>query len=137
MVTTLQLCRRTKRDTIQRLTQDTFDEVAAGTGIAAIDFWAAWCWPCRAMGPQFERAAEMRPQYRCAKVDVDVDEQPALARRFGITSIPTLLVLRDGQPVAAETGVIGAEHLARALDRLAAAGTQDTPAVPEAAEVAR
>jgi thioredoxin-like negative regulator of GroEL len=87
------------------------------------------------MGPQFERAAAMRPQYLFAKVDVD--EQPALARRFEIASIPTLLVLRDGQPVAAETGVIGAEHLVRALDRIAAAAVEDSALVPSGAEVAR
>jgi thioredoxin len=106
-------------DTIQHLTEDTFDDAVAQPGIIVIDFWAAWCWPCRAMAPQFERAAALRPQYRFAKVDVD--SQPALAKRFAIASIPTLLVLRDGEPVAEETGVIGAEHLSRALDRLAGA----------------
>jgi thioredoxin 1 len=122
-------------NTPQRLTEDAFDEAVAQPGIVVIDFWAAWCWPCRAMGPQFDRAAELRPQYRFAKVDVD--EQPALARRFGIASIPTLFVLRDGEPVAAETGVIAAEHLARALDRLAAAGTEETVPVPAGAAVGR
>jgi thioredoxin len=106
-------------DTIQHLTEDTFDDTTSTPGITVIDFWASWCWPCRAMGPQFERAAELRPQYRFAKIDVDAE--PALAARFGIASIPTLMVLRDGKPVAAQAGVMDAEQLMRALDRIATA----------------
>jgi thioredoxin 1 len=104
--------------TVHNLTQQTFDDTVAKHGITVIDFWASWCWPCRAMSPQFEHAAELRPQYRFAKVDVDAE--PELASRFGIASVPTLLVLRNGEPVAAQAGVIAAEHLVRALDRLAA-----------------
>jgi thioredoxin 2 len=59
----------------------------------------------------------LRPQYRFAKVDVDAE--PALAAAYGIRSIPTLMVLRDGQPLAAQAGVVGAEPLVEALDRLA------------------
>jgi thioredoxin 1 len=105
-------------DTIQHLTEDTFHETISEAGVVVIDFWAAWCWPCRAMAPQFERAAELRPEYSFAKVDVDAE--PALASRFEISSIPTIVVLRDGEPVAAQTGVIAAEQLAGALDRIAA-----------------
>ena len=105
-------------DTIQHLTNDTFDDAIPDADIVVIDFWASWCWPCRAMAPQFERAAELRPQFRFAKVDVDAE--PALAKRFGIASIPTIVVLRDGEPVAAQAGVIAAEQLAGALDRIAA-----------------
>ena len=86
-------------DTIQLVTNDTLDSAITEAGIVVIDFWASWCWPCRAMAPQFERAAELRPQYRFAKVDVDAE--PAVASRFGIASIPTIVVLHDGEPVAA------------------------------------
>ena len=103
--------------TIDHLTEPTFDQ-AVSDGITVIDFWASWCGPCRAMAPQFQRAAELRPTYRFAKVDVDAE--PALAARYGIRSIPTLMVLRDGQPVAAQAGVIRAENLIEALDRIAA-----------------
>ena len=105
--------------TIEHLTDASFDG-AVGEGITVIDFWAAWCGPCRAMAPQFERAAQLRPQYRFAKVDVDAE--PALAGRYAIRSIPTLMVLRDGQPLAAQAGLIPADALVEALDRLAAAG---------------
>ena len=104
-------------DTIQHLTEETFAEAVAGPGITVIDFWASWCGPCRAMAAQFENAAGLRPQYRFAKVDVDAE--PALAARFQIRSIPTLIVLRDGEPVAAQAGIVGADALVKALDRIA------------------
>jgi thioredoxin 1 len=105
-------------DAIEHLTDDTFDEAITEPGIVVIDFWASWCWPCRAMTAQFERAAELRPQYRFTNVDVDAE--PGLASGFGMASIPTIVVLRDGELVAALAGVIAAAQLAGALDRIAA-----------------
>ena len=104
-------------DTIEHLTEDTFEAAANRPGLTVIDFWAGWCGPCRAMAPQFERAAALRPQHRFAKVDVDAE--PALAAAYDIRSIPTLMVLRDGKPIAAQAGVVGADQLVQALDRLA------------------
>jgi thioredoxin len=103
---------------VEHLTQQTF-AAAVGEGLTVVDFWAGWCGPCREMAPEFARAAQLRPQYRFAKVDVDAE--PELAGRFGIRSIPTLTVLRDGEPVAAQAGLTAAEALVEALDRLAAA----------------
>lgn len=102
---------------IENLTEKTHAAAVRRTGITVIDFWAAWCGPCRVMAPQFERAAALRPQYRFAKVDVDAE--PALAATYGIRSIPTLAVLRDGELVAAHAGVIPADELVDALDRIA------------------
>ena len=110
--------------TVENLTQEDFERTLDQPGITVVDFWAAWCPPCRAMAPQFERAAELRPQYRFAKVDVDAE--PALAGTYAVRSIPTLLVLRDGEPVAQQAGVVGAEQLVAALDRIDTA----TPVAP-------
>jgi thioredoxin 1 len=68
-------------------------------------------------------------QYRFAKVDIDAEPEPA--RRYGIRSIPTLMVSRDGEPVAAQAGLIPAQPLVEALDRLAASGAK--PAVKQSA----
>lgn len=114
---------------IEHLTTATFDRsVAEGTTV--VDFWATWCGPCRTMASQLERAARLRPNYHFAKVDVDAE--PALAGRFDIRSIPTLVVVRDGRPIAVQAGVIGAEQLVRALDRIAANGTDASVAVEAA-----
>jgi len=101
---------------VESLTQDTFEPALEEPGIMVIDFWATWCSPCRAMAPQFERAADLRRHYRFAKVDVDAE--PALAGAYAVRSIPTLMVLRDGEPVASQTGVVAAEQLVEALDRI-------------------
>ena len=87
-------------------------------GITVVDFWAGWCGPCRAMAPQFEEASRLRPGYRFAKVDVDA--APAVAAAYGIRSIPTVMVLRDGTPIAAQAGVMAAGVLVDAVDRVAA-----------------
>lgn len=113
-------------DTSEHLTEESCEAAVRRPGLAVIDFWAGWCGPCRVMAPQFERAAAFRPQFRFGKVDVDAE--PALANRFGISSIPTLLVLRDGEPIAAQAGVVGADRLVQALDRLAAADAAEAVA---------
>ena len=103
-------------DTMLHLDDANFS-VSVADGITVVDFWAGWCGPCRTMAPQFERAAQLRPQYRFAKVDVDAAAQVAAA--FGIRSIPTLMVLRDGTPIAAHAGIMSADQLVAAVDRVA------------------
>ena len=102
---------------IETLTQHTLTNALRQPGILVIDFWAPWCGPCRTMAPQFERAAEMRPGYRFAKVNVD--EQPTVASAFQIRSIPTLVVINDGEVIGAYPGVVGADQLVGSLDQLA------------------
>ncbi|HEX2891039.1 thioredoxin TrxC [Vineibacter terrae] len=72
-----------------------------------VDFWAPWCGPCKVMAPQFEKAAgRLEPALRLAKVNTE--EEQGLAARFGIQSIPTLLLLRDGQEIARRSGLMDA-----------------------------
>jgi thioredoxin 2 len=75
-----------------------------------VDFWAAWCGPCQAMAPHFEQAAaRLEPDVRLGKINTE--EEPDLARRYGIRGIPTLILFRDGQEAARVSGAMDVQGL--------------------------
>jgi len=86
------------------LTQENFEQTVSADGIVLVDFWATWCGPCRQFGPIFEEASEKYPDIVFGKVDTDDQQQMAMAAQ--ITSIPTLMVFRDGIVVFRQSGAL-------------------------------
>jgi thioredoxin 1 len=88
----------------QELTAQTFPEAVNKDGIVFVDFWAAWCGPCRSFAPTFEAAATDNPDITFGKVDTEAEQE--LAAAAGIRSIPTLMAFRDGVLVFNQAGAL-------------------------------
>ena len=102
-------------------TDANFDaEVAEGAGVTVVDFWAPWCGPCRFVAPVIEQLAE-EYQGRVRVGKLNVDENPMVAARFGIRSIPTIGIFRDGEPVDGVVGAVGKAVLQTAVEKQLAA----------------
>jgi thioredoxin 1 len=101
-------------------------EVVGAKGPVLVDFWAPWCAPCRMVGPVIEELAGTYAG-RVTVGKVNVDENPELAERYGIQSIPTLLLFANGQPVARQIGAVPKDRLVQALDAHLAGAAAPTP----------
>ena len=103
-------------DTTLHLTEETFDaELGKHPGLLMVDFWAEWCAPCRAIAPTLdELARESAGKVSLAKVNID--EHPALAARYGIRSIPTILFIKSGEVVDQVIGAVPKAQIKKKLD---------------------
>jgi thioredoxin 1 len=90
-------------------TEKTFDQTITDNSIVLVDFWAAWCGPCRMFAPTFTAAAEKHPDIVFAKVDTEAEQ--SLAAAAGIRSIPTLMAFRDKVLVFSQPGALNASSL--------------------------
>ena len=86
------------------LTADNFNSTVSGDGLILVDFWAEWCPPCKMFGPVFEKTSERHPDAVFGKVDTEA--QPEIAAAFDITSIPTLMIIRDSVVLYAQPGAL-------------------------------
>ena len=102
------------------VTESTFDQEVLGSEQAVIvDFWAEWCGPCHAVSPVLERIVEERSS-ELKLVKVNIDEEPNLAQRYGIASIPTIILFKGGEPAAHAIGAQPKQALERSLGLVAA-----------------
>ena len=96
------------------LTDDDF-AATVGTGVTLVDFWAPWCGPCRMQGPIVDAVAE-KIDGRATVAKVNVDDAPQTAAKYGIRSIPTTIVFKDGDPAQQFVGVQSEQHLVSAIE---------------------
>jgi thioredoxin 1 len=97
------------------VTESSFEqEVIQSDKPVIVDFWAEWCGPCHAVSPVLDKIAEERNE-ELRLVKVNIDEEPALAQKYGIVSIPTIVLFKDGEPAAAAVGAQPKTAIERSL----------------------
>lgn len=107
----------------REITLHTIEETITGGGIVLLDFWAAWCGPCRMFAPVFEKASEEHPDIVFGKIDTEAEQQ--LAGGFRITSIPTLMAFRDGILVFSQPGALAGPQLEQVITAVQSLDMED------------
>ncbi|KAB1908669.1 MULTISPECIES: thioredoxin [unclassified Micromonospora] len=98
------------------LTTANFDEVTERDGIVLLDFWADWCGPCKRFAPVYERSSEKHPDIVFGKVDTEAEQE--LGAKFNISSIPTVMAIRDGVIVYAQPGALPESALENLIEQV-------------------
>ena len=100
---------------VVHFSKEGFEKARTQGGVMLVDFWAAWCGPCKMIAPVIEQLAG---QYEGKVIvgKVDVDQEPELAREYGVMSIPNVVILKDGQEVDRKVGAMPAAAYSQALD---------------------